>query len=145
MDSGVIGAIGIIVGCFILMILIVIFLEFTVGTATQTYRIVSRPTENNPDDKYYVIQQYFKHSKKWRDWYGFSGTYGYSRVYFRYKGYELGIDCWRYKKKDDIYCPHFYKAQDADKALKDIIEFKHKIDNVPGEEIVKEITFKQTL
>ena len=55
MDSGVIGAIGIIVGCFILMILIVIFLEFTVGTATQAYRIVSRPTENNPDDYTGVI------------------------------------------------------------------------------------------
>ena len=52
MNSGMIGAIGIIVGCLVLMIFVVIFMEFTIGTATQTYRIVSRPTENNPDYKY---------------------------------------------------------------------------------------------
>lgn len=144
MNSNMIGIL-LVLAVIILALIVFAGIVFIEGFPTERYRIVSKLSKNDLNDKSYVIQQYYKHSNKWKDWYGFSDTYGYSSVYYVYKDFKLKIDCWRYEGGSGSYCPYFYKPQDADKALKDIIEFKYKVDHVEEYEIVKEVTFKQTL
>lgn len=37
---------------------------------------------------------------------------------------------------------HFDSAEDANKALKIMIEFKRKVDNMPEAKVIKEVTYE---
>ena len=105
----------------------------------NTYRVVEKPREEDPDKKYYIIEQLTNRGWKEFNW-GSNGK-------FRYRGFiseELKniyrnncVHGWTYK-----YYIYFDSAESANKALKIMIEFKRKVDNMPEAKVIKEVTYE---
>lgn len=129
----------------ILVIVIIVLIIRAVRRATKeyydTYRVVEKPREEDPDKKYYVLEQLTNQGWEGFDW--------HSEKEFYYNGYKseklsgilrnyythYGID----KYKRIIY---FDSAESANKALKIMIEFKRKIDSMPKAKVIKEVTYE---
>ena len=124
----------------LIVIAVVLIVRKTTKIYYDTYRIIEKPREEDPDKKYYVLEQLTNQGWEGFDWDGKSE--------FRYKGYKseklngifrnyyshYGRD--RYKM-----IIHFDSAEDANKALKIMIEFKRKVDNMPKAKVIKEVTY----
>lgn len=133
----------------IFLILVIIVVVLTVRaiyrkitkTYYDTYRVIEKPREEDPDRKYYVLEQLTNQGWEGFDWQG--------KTEFRYKGYKSeklsGVfrNYYSHSGRDQYkMIIHFDSAEDANKALKIMIEFKRKVDNMPEAKVIKEVTYE---
>ena len=109
-------------------------------TYYDTYRVIEKPREEDPDRKYCVLEQLTNQGWEGFDWQG--------EKEFRYKGYKSeklsGVfrNYYSHSGRDQYkMIIHFDSAEDANKALKIMIEFKKKVDNMPKAKVIKEVTY----
>ena len=129
----------------ILVIIVVVLIARAIyrkatKTYYDTYRVIEKPREEDPDKKYYVLEQLTNQGWEGFDWQG--------EKEFHYKGYKSeklsGVfrNYYSHSGRDQYkMIIHFDSAEDANKALKIMIEFKKKVDNMPKAKVIKEVTY----